>query len=94
MNEHREWRDALPSPSVRQSKVEKLLELQKSSIGTILTFGEAALPQDQFRAFKKLVLNHFHEFLKPKTISLIDERIDQVRAVPLRDNLGRKGGVQ
>ncbi len=72
-------------------KLNDILDLQKHSVGQILTFGEASLPPDQFRAFKKLVLNHYHSDLKPKTIAILSGS-DQVRAVPRHDNIGKKGG--
>ena len=74
------------------SKITEVLDLQKIGIGQILTFGEACLPHEQFRAFKKLVLNLYHSDLKPKTIVILNGS-DQVGAVPRRDNMGKNGGA-
>lgn len=74
------------------TRADEILELQKSAIGQILTFGEASLPADQFRAFKRLVLTYFHGNLKPNTLAILNG-LDQVGAVPRSDNMGKKGGV-
>lgn len=66
-----------------------LVEAQKKAVGEVLTFGEVALPPQQFRAFKKLVFEAFHERLKPETIRIL-QSIDQVGAVPHDDNFDGK----
>ena len=56
---------------------EQIIELQKNFIGEILTFAEVGLPPAQFAPFKKLVLNSFHDKLKPELRRVLEQGNDR-----------------
>jgi hypothetical protein len=57
--------------------LEELLEVEKKFVGQVLTYAEVGLPETQFRRFKQLVMDSFHEKLKPETIRIL-KNMDQV----------------
>jgi len=74
-------------------KAAKVLDLHKSAIGHYLTLAESALPEQQFKAFKKLVLSHFYEVLRPQ-IQVALHGADQVEgSTPRTTFIGREGGA-
>lgn len=71
---------------------EKLLKLQESVIGDVLTLAEIGLQPEQFRQFKKKVFQVYHDRLRPETIRLL--HIFGARAVQrqLSGELRKEGG--
>lgn len=62
--------------------------LHKHFVGRVLTIAESSLDSRRFKAFKRLVLDEYHNELRPKILGIL--KSDQVRAVPLTDNLDGK----
>jgi len=59
---------------------DKIIDLHKSSMGHVLTVAEAALPPQQFRAFKKLIWDHHHNQVKHEIREIVNKRSGQGRA--------------
>lgn len=74
---------------MKSELTQRIMAAQKKAIGEILTFGEVALPPRQFKAFKKLIFELYHERLRPETIQIL-QSTDQPRAVPNNGNIDRK----
>jgi len=53
-----------------------IVELLNKRVNNVLVFAESSLPESQFRAFRKLVLNEFGEsgFQKDLKQSLVGEK--------------------
>jgi hypothetical protein len=54
-----------------QSQIDAVLDLERVSLGHVLTIGQASLPDAQFQCFKKLVMDHFHSVHKPMLLTLL-----------------------
>lgn len=56
-------------------------------VGQVLTTAELCLNEDQFKAFKKLLLDRFHGEFLPKLKTIMEQTgKGRVRAVPKFDN--------
>ena len=63
--------------------IQKLLDAQSATLGVVLSYLEAAIPQgQQFHTVKRLIIREFHQQLKVKTIGIFQETKCQVGAKP------------
>lgn len=53
--------------------VKVILELEKVTVGTILTIGQSSLQPDQFKAFKRLVQDHFYSVRMKQLLAILGE---------------------
>jgi len=73
--------------------VQKGFELDKATLGKILTVGEACLSHEQFRAFKRLVQDHFYGPRRTQLLAILHGS-DQARGYAHVSAIqGRKGGA-
>lgn len=56
-----------------KTKIDAFIDLQTSSLDYAIMIAEAALPALRFRAFKELILKHFHEDSKPKILAMFSD---------------------
>lgn len=75
-------------------RTQGVLDLDKATLGKVLTVGEACLSHEQFRAFKRLVQDHFYGPRRTQLLAILHGS-DQARGDAHESAVqGRKGGAQ